>query len=110
VSDTLCDDEREDLVNLAVNGEVPEPQSELGVHINERWGDLNGPSERSLVHWIRRLVFRGAWLDQRVMEGELEVVFDEGTSSFGYAQPDRNFELIELSPEPSWREVAYRPD
>jgi hypothetical protein len=108
VSAPLGDDEREDLVNLAVNGEVPEPQSELGDHINERWVDLNGPSERSLVHWIRRLVFRGAWLDQRVMEGELEVVFDESSSSFGYAQPDRNFELIELSPEPSWREVAYR--
>ena len=109
VAGTLCDDEREDLVNLAVNGEVPEPHSDLGNHINQRWGDLHGPSERSLVHWIRRLVFRGAWLDQRVMEGELEVVFDESTSSFGYAQPDRNFELIELSPEPSWREVAYRP-
>jgi hypothetical protein len=108
VDGPLGDDEREDLVNLAVNGEVPEPQSELGEHINERWLDLNGPSERSLVHWIRRLVFRGAWLDQRVMEGELEVVFDEQTHSFGYAQPDRNFELIELSPEPSWREVGYR--
>jgi hypothetical protein len=108
VTGLLGDHEREDLVNLAVNGEVPEPQSELGEHINERWGDLNGPSERSLVHWIRRLVFRGAWLDQRVMEGELEVVFDESTHSFGYAQPDRNFELIELSPEPSWRAVGYR--
>ena len=108
VGGLLVDDEREDLVNLAVNGEVPEPQSELGEHINECWGDLHGPSERSLVHWIRRLVFRGAWLDQRVMEGELEVVFDEDTSSFGYAQPDRNFELIELSPEPSWQRVGYR--
>jgi hypothetical protein len=54
-------------------------------------------------------VFRGAWLDQRVMEGELELVFDDTSNSFGYAQPDRNFELIELSPEPSWRRVAYRP-
>ena len=68
----------------------------------------HGPSERSLVHWIRRLVFRGAWLDQRVLEGELELVFDEDKSSFGYAQPDRDFELIELSPEPSWERVAYR--
>jgi NAD(P)-dependent dehydrogenase (short-subunit alcohol dehydrogenase family) len=101
-------DEREDLVNLAVNGEVTEPHSQLGEHINERWSDLNGPSERSLVHWIRRLVFRGAWLDQRVMEGELELVFDEQKRSFGYAQPDRNSELIELSPEPSWRRVAYK--
>jgi hypothetical protein len=108
VDGPLGDDEREDLVNLGVNGEVTEPHSELGEHINDCWGDLNGPSERSLVHWIRRLVFRGAWLDQRVMEGELELVFDETDNSFGYAQPDRNFELIELSPEPSWQRVAYR--
>jgi hypothetical protein len=103
----LDDEEREDLVNLAVNGEVSDSHSALGEHIKERWPELNGPSDRSLVHWLRRLVFRGAWLDQRVKESELEVVFDERTHSFGYAQPDRNFELIELSPEPSWREVAY---
>ena len=105
----LAESEREDLVNLAVNGEVSDPHSELGEHINDCWGDLAGASDRSLVHWIRRLVFRGAWLDQRVLEGELEVVFDDATNSFGYAQPDRDFELIELSPEPSWERVAYRP-
>ena len=108
VAGLLGDHEREDLVNLAVNGEVPEPQSELGEHINFCWGDLNGPSERSLVHWIRRLVFRGAWLDQRVKEGELDVVFDERTQTFGYVQPERSAELIELSKEPSWRRIAYR--
>jgi hypothetical protein len=108
VDRSLESPEREDLVNLAVNGEVNDAHSELGEHINECWGDLHGPSERSLVHWIRRLVFRGAWLDQRVLEGELEVVFDDTTISFGYAQPDRDFELIELSPEPSWERVAYR--
>ena len=104
----LEEEEREDLVNLAVNGEVADPGSELGVHINECWLELAGPAERSLVHWLRRLVFRGAWLDQRVMEGELEIVFDDTTHSFGYAQPDRDYEVIELSPEPSWAEVAYR--
>jgi hypothetical protein len=72
------------------------------------WGDLHGPSDRSLVHWLRRLVFRGAWLDQRVLEGELEIVFDDADHSFGYAQPERGWELIELSPEPSWKRVAYR--
>jgi hypothetical protein len=105
----LEDGEREDLVNLAVNGELTDPGSELGVHINACWAELSGPAERSLVHWLRRLVFRGAWLDQRVKEGELEVVFDEYTNTFGYAQPDRDNELIELSPEPSWARVAYRP-
>src|SRR3954471_22146544 len=108
VGGPLDDGEREDLVNLAVNGEVAEPASNLGEHIHGCWGQLAGASDRSLVHWLRRLVFRGAWLDQRVKEGELEVVFDDQTHSFGYAQPDRDFEVIELSPEPSWEEVAYR--
>jgi hypothetical protein len=105
----LADEEREDLVNLAVNGEVgEEPHSRLGEHVNACWQRLVGASERSLVHWLRRLVFRGAWLDQRVMEGELEIVFDDRSHTFGYAQPDRDYEVIELSPEPSWAEVAYR--
>src|SRR3712207_7369972 len=68
----LDDPEREDLVNLAVNGEIGEPHSELGAHVNERWGDLTGPSERSLVHWIRRLVFRGAWLRSEEHTSELQ--------------------------------------
>ena len=100
--------EREDLVNLTVNGEVTEPASALGEHINACWPELNATAERSLVHWLRRLVFRGAWLDQRVKEGELEIVFDESSNGFGYAQPDRDNEVIELSPEPSWAQVAYR--
>ena len=108
VDGQLADAEREDLVNLAVNGHVENPSSALGDHVNNSWRDLDGPSERSLVHWLRRLVFRGAWLDQRVKEGELEVVVDEQSQTFGYAQPDRNYELIELSPEPSWKRVAYR--
>ncbi len=108
VGGPLGAEEREDLVNLAVNGEVPDPGSPLGEHVNACWRELAGPADRSLVHWLRRLVFRGAWLDQRVKEGELEVVFDGDTHTFGYAQPDRNWELIELSPEPSWAQVAYR--
>ena len=100
--------ELEDLVNLTVNGEVADPASALGEHVNARWTELMSSSERSLVHWLRRLVFRGAWLDQRVIEGELEVVYDETTHSFGYAQPDRGDELVELSPEPSWADNAYQ--
>jgi len=101
--------EREDLVNLAVNGEVTEPASALGEHIVACWQDLAGNTERSLVHWLRRLVFRSAWLDQRVKEGELDVAFDESTHTFGYIQPERDDEPIELSPEPNWGRVAYTP-
>jgi hypothetical protein len=100
-------EELHDLVELAVNGEIREAASELGEHVNEHWAELVGPSSKSLVHWIRRLVFRGAWLDQRVKEGELDIVFDEETHTFGYVQLDRDSEPIELSREPSWAGVQY---
>jgi hypothetical protein len=104
----LSEEELDDLVNLAVNGEIRDPLSPLGEHVNLHWHDLVGPADRSLVHWLRRLVFRGAWLDQRVKEGELDIVFHEDTQSFGYLQRDRDSELIELAPEPSWEPSAYR--
>jgi hypothetical protein len=104
----LAHDELHDLVELAVNGEIREAASPLGEHVLSNWSELIGSSQRSLVHWLRRLVFRGAWLDQRVKEGELDIVFDEGTSTFGYIQPDRDREPIELSREPSWAGLAYR--
>ena len=103
----LASEELDDLVNLAVNGEIREPSSPLGEHVNDCWPELVGPADRSLVHWLRRLVFRSAWLDQRVKEGELDIAFDETTHSFGYVQPEREDEPIELSPEPSWVRVAY---
>jgi hypothetical protein len=116
VGGRLGEDELEDLVNLAVNGEVQDPASALGEHVNDCWPELVGPAERSLVHWLRRLVFRGAWLDQRVNEGELGIAFDEETCSFAYVQPTGGRDgdssssgaPIELSPEPSWGRVAYQ--
>jgi hypothetical protein len=107
IEDEIQPDEAEDLINLVVNGEVNDPASALGEHVNECWPELVGPSERSLVHWLRRLIFRSAWLDQRVKEGELDVWFDERTSGFVYVQPDRGDEPIRLAPEPSWNRVAY---
>ena len=109
VGSRLEEFELEDLVNLTVNGEVADPASALGEHVNDCWPELVGPAERSLVHWLRRLVFRSAWLDQRVKEGELDVSFNAHSQSFAYVQPDRGNEPIELAPEPSWGRVAYVP-
>jgi hypothetical protein len=105
----LAQPELEDLVNLVVNGEVHDPASALGEHVNDCWPDLVGPAERSLVHWLRRLVFRSAWLDQRVKEGELDIAYESDSQTFAYIQPDRDGEPIELAPEPSWNRVAYSP-
>ena len=108
VGGRLGHNELEDLVNLAVNGEVLDPASCLGEHINDCWPELVGPSHRSLVHWLRRLVFRSAWLDQRVKEGELDIRWDDENEGFIYVQPDRGGEPVDLAPEPSWNRVAYR--
>jgi hypothetical protein len=109
VDGRLDEGEVDDLVNLAVNGEIPDPTSALGEHVNDCWPELVGPADRSLVHWLRRLVFRSAWLDQRVKEGELDVCFDVEAHTFSYVQPERDGEPIELAPEPSWGRVAYSP-
>jgi len=109
VDGRLNEPELEDLVNLVVNGEVHDPASALGEHVNDCWPDLVGPAERSLVHWLRRLVFRSAWLDQRVKEGELDVAYESDSQTFAYIQPDRDGEPIELATEPSWDRVAYVP-
>ncbi len=109
IGNSIVEHEVEDLINLVVNGEVTDPASALGEHVNDCWPELVGPSDRSLVHWLRRLIFRGAWLDQRVKEGELDVIFDELEGIFVYIQPDRGGEPIELAPEPRWDRVAYVP-
>jgi hypothetical protein len=107
IADAVEESEAEDLVNLVINGEVAEPVSALGEHVNDYWPELVGPGERSLVHWLRRLVFRGAWLDQRVKENEFDVRLDESAGAFVYVRPDREGEPIRLAPEPSWDRVAY---
>src|ERR687886_1091594 len=109
VAGRLDQHELEDLVNLTVNGEIQDPASALGEHVNDCWPELVGPAERSLVHWLRRLVFRSAWLDQRGKEGGPDVVFDGSTQSVGYGQPERGREPIGLSPEPNCGRVAYQP-
>ena len=65
------------------------PPPALGEHVNDCWPELVGPAERSLVHWLRRLVFRGAWLDQRVNEGELGVASTKRSAGSPTCSPTR---------------------
>ena len=101
VGGRLGEDELEDLVNLAVNGEIHDPASALGEHVNDCWPELVGPAERSLVHWLRRLVFRGAWLDQRVNEGELDVASSRRPAASPTCSRDRSRAASRSSSRPS---------
>ena len=71
-------------------------------------GALSLVKGESLVYWLRKLVFRGAWLDHRVKEGLLDVDWDEETAEFGYRDPRGERALLELAPVPSWHELQFR--
>jgi isoquinoline 1-oxidoreductase beta subunit len=71
-------DETDDLVELTADGVIEEPRSELGRYLVRHWERLSLVEGESLVYWLRKLVFRGAWLDHRVKDGRLDVTWDDG--------------------------------
>ena len=105
----LDDDETADLVELAADGRIVEPRSALGRYLVRHWERLSLVDGESLVYWLRKLVFRGAWLDHRVKEDLLEIAWDDDVSEFAYHDPRGGRALLELAPVPSWHELQYRP-
>jgi hypothetical protein len=104
----LEEDETADLVELTAHGRIADPSSELGDYLVHNWERLAVMGDESLVYWLRKLIFRGAWLDHRVKENLLEVAWDDGVSDFGYRDPRGGRALLELAPVPSWHELQYR--
>jgi hypothetical protein len=103
----LDEDETCDLVELAADGRIEEPRSGLGRYLVRHWERVSLVGGESLVYWLRKLVFRGAWLDQRVKQGLLEVSWDERSGDFSYRDPRGGRALLELAPVPSWHELQY---
>jgi len=104
----LDDGETSDLVELVERGSIEEPRSGLGRYLVRHWERLSLVDGESLVYWLRKLVFRGAWLDHRVKEGLLEVAWDDSQADFAYADPNGGRALLELAPVPSWHELQFR--
>jgi hypothetical protein len=107
-SNDLDDDEEQDLVELVADGRIVAPRSGLGLYLVRHWERLSLVGDESLVYWLRKLVFRGAWLDHRVKEGLLDVAWEDDTGDFGYAEPEGGRTLLELAPVPSWHDLQYR--
>ena len=104
----LDGDETSDLVALVVNGRISEPRSPLGAYLVRHWERVDVVRGESLVNWLRKLVFRSAWLDHRVKENMLEVAWDERSGDFGYRDPNGGRALLELAPVPSWHKVQFK--
>jgi hypothetical protein len=107
-SNDLDADETADLVELVADMRIEEPRSPLGRYVVRHWERVGLVDGESLVYWLRKLVFRGAWLDHRVKEGLLEVAWDEESGDFGYAEPRGGRSLLELAPVPSWHDLQFR--
>src|SRR3954453_5219065 len=104
----LDDDETADLVELVERDAIDEPRSTLGRSLVRHWDEISLVEGESLVYWLKKLVFRGAWLDHRVKAGKLEVGFDEASAEFSYHDPRGGRALLELLPTPSWHAMQYR--
>ena len=107
-SNGLDDEETEDLVELTADGRILEARSDLGHYLVRHWERLSVVDGESLVYWLRKLVFRAAWLDHRVKEGLLDVEWDDDASEFGYRDPRGDRALLELAPVPSWHELQFK--
>ncbi len=105
----LDDDATADLVELAADGRIVEPRSQLGRYLVRHWERISLVDGESLVYWLRKLVFRGAWLDHRVKEGLLEVAWDDEALDFAYRDPQGGRALLELAPVPSWHDLQFKP-
>jgi len=104
----LDEDETADLVELVERDAIETPQSPLGEYLVRHWDSLALVRGESLVYWLKKLVFRSAWLDHRVKEGLLEVDWDEERQDFTFADTNGGRALLELLPTPSWHELQYR--
>jgi len=106
----LEDEEIEDLVTLAAQGLIDAPASRLGRYLVRNWERVSLVEGESLVYWLRKLIFRGAWLDHQVKRGALDVVWDDTDAEFAYQHPGGGGRpLLELAPVPSWHELQFKP-
>jgi hypothetical protein len=104
----LDEEETGDLVELAAVGAIEQARSGLGTYLVRHWERISLVDGESLVYWLRKLIFRGAWLDHRVKEGLLEVVWDDEAAEFAYRDPNGGRALLELAPTPSWHDLQFR--
>ena len=115
IEDYLSEEEREDLVSLVLHAGIKNPSSPLAYHLRENEEELvRSVNGGNVVYWLRRLVFRGARIDQRLLEGEVSVeldrdwvdfiYFEQAYSAFDFAYKKNPIKLS----NPSWANVTYR--
>jgi hypothetical protein len=99
--------EMDDLVAYAADGRIERPRSPLGAYLAANASELDALHSDPLAYWLRKLVFRGAWLDHRLKAGMLDVSFDESSGAFAYRMPTDQAPVVDVAPVPSWAEFRF---
>jgi hypothetical protein len=96
---------RADVVEAAIVGRLDAPRSDAG----ERIVELQRAGGADPVYWLRKLVFRSAWLDHRIKHGLVDVAYDDAVGTFrlepgryplpGYGHP--SFAAVGTGGEPA---------
>ena len=109
-----CDDrdlepgEMDDLVALAARRPGRKARARRSAPTWPRTpAELDALHADPLVYWLRKLVFRGAWLDHRLKAGMLDVSFDESSGAFAYRMPTDQAPVVDVAPVPSWAELRF---
>ena len=99
--DALGPAETEDLVALTAHGRVARPsQPARGPHRRPPGALLGGGAD--LVHWLRRLVFRGAWIDQQVARRRARARVRRGPRASATAARRPGEPAADEPPLPDW--------
>lgn len=102
---SLKDADVEQLVQLVAHGQISSDGG-LQDHIAAHREELIGFDD-DLVHWLRKLVFRGAWVDQQIKDELVEPVLDD-FGTFTYRCAVTNDPIEEIADTPDWSNVGYR--
>ncbi len=103
---TLGGDEIDQLVELVAHGEV-RSDGTLASHLVEHRETLLGFDD-DLVHWLRKLVFRGAWIDQQIKEDLVDPIVQG--DEFVYRCTVTSDLIDEIGDKPDWSAVGFRAD
>ena len=100
--------ETADLVDLAVAGRIDTPRTPFGRHLVSAARAVQRRDGADLVYWLRKLVFRSAWIDHRVRHGLVEARFEEAHGSFSYLVDGHRLPYSDDRDVPRWPAVRYR--
>lgn len=101
----LSDAELTQLVELVAHGSISS-DGPLGEHIDANRDVLMGFDD-DLVHWLRKIVFRGAWVDQQIKDDLVEPIFEE-TTGFVYRCTVTGDVIEDIEDAPDWSHIGYR--